>query len=255
MALAAGNLNIIEKMMIRILLFFLAAIGTGHADTQVNELAAEYKAEMAKIESVQRLPVSGLSMVKAGDKTFLITDNGHFVIAGNYRLVDLWQGKILAGIDDLKGVDKVDLQAIGISADELGAFTIGRGAKEVVTFVDPKCEHCNDMLRQMPALGDDYRFKIVLIPVLGHDSAELSKKLLCEKDKKKALQYLMEKEYSKLQPVDKSCSLDPLKKAVISTKMLDITGVPYTFLPNKLTHKGSPKDLKALLETNYAEKI
>ncbi len=46
------------------------------------EMAADVKEIMRSVDEVKRLPITGISLVKAGDKTFLITDNGHFVVAG-----------------------------------------------------------------------------------------------------------------------------------------------------------------------------
>ena len=97
-----------------------------------SEMTAEVKEVMRSVDEVKRLPVTGLSIVKAGDKTFLITDNGHFVVAGNFKLVDMWQGKIVGSLSDTKGIDKVDLRKIGLNPDELSTFTIGKGKKEVL---------------------------------------------------------------------------------------------------------------------------
>ena len=107
------------------------------------EMTAEVKGIMRSVDAVKRLPVTGLSMIDAGNKTFLITDNGHFAVAGNFKLVDMWQGKIIGSVEDTKGIDKVDLRKIGLSPDELSTFTIGTGKKEVVIFVDPQCNYCH----------------------------------------------------------------------------------------------------------------
>ena len=111
-----------------------------------SEMTAEVKDIMRSVDEVKRLPVTGLSMIKAGDKTFLITDNGHFVVAGNLKLIDMWQGKVIGSVADTKGIDKVDLRKIGLSPDELSTFTIGTGKKEVVIFVDPQCNYCHDLI-------------------------------------------------------------------------------------------------------------
>ena len=63
-----------------------AANTTPKTDT---EMTADVKEIMRSIDEVKRLPVTGLSFIKAGDKSFLITDNGHFVVAGNFKLVDI----------------------------------------------------------------------------------------------------------------------------------------------------------------------
>jgi thiol:disulfide interchange protein DsbC len=222
------------------------------------EMTKEVKEVMRSVDEVKRLPVTGLSLVKAGDKTFLITDNGHFVVAGNFKLVDMWQGKLIGSVADTKGIDKVDLRKIGLNPDELSTFTIGSGKKEVVIFIDPQCPYCHNLIGQLEPLGREYVFKLVLIPVLGKESAEISKKLMCNKDRQQALQALVTKDYSKLPALERkegACDLKPLQKAVVATKLLDIQGVPYIFLPSKNTYKGGAQSFKTLLEKDLEDEI
>lgn len=222
------------------------------------EMTAEVKDIMRSVDEVKRLPVTGLSFVKAGDKTFLITDNGHFVVAGSFKLVDMWQGKVIGSVADTKGIDKVDLRKIGLNPDELSSFTIGTGKKEVTIFVDPQCNYCHDLIGQLEPLGKEYVFKLVLIPVLGKDSAEISKKLICNKDKDQSLKALIAKDYSKLPALvrqEGACDLKPLQKAVVATKLLDIQGVPYIFLPSHNTFRGGAKSFKTLLEKDLEDEI
>jgi len=222
------------------------------------EMTAEVKDIMRSVDEVKRLPVTGLSMIKAGDKTFLISDNGHFVVAGNFKLVDMWQGKIIGSVGDTKGIDKVDLRKIGLNPDELSIFSIGTGKKEVVIFVDPQCNYCHDLIGQLEPLGKEYMFKLVLIPVLGKESAEISKKLICNKDKAQSLKALIAKDYSKLPALirqEGACDLKPLQKAVVATKLLDIQGVPFTFLPSHNTFRGGAKSFKTLLEKDLEDEI
>jgi len=229
-------------------------IPTPKTDT---EMTVEVKDIMKSVDEVKRLPVNGLSMIKADNKQFLITDNGHFVITGNFKLVDMWQGKILGSIADTNGINKVDLRKIGLNPDELSALTIGSGKREVTIFVDPQCHYCHDLIGQLEPLGKEYQFKLVLIPVLGKESAEITKKLICNKDKAQSLKALVDQDYTKLPDFTKDgrCDLKPLQKAVVATKLLDIQGVPYIFLASKNTHRGGAKSFKTLLEKDLEDEI
>jgi thiol:disulfide interchange protein DsbC len=256
----------VKKIMILIALVSLSsqAESAGPDASQVakpkidSEMTAEVKDVMRSVDEVKRLPVAGLSLIKAGDKTFLITDNGHFVVAGNFKLVDMWQGKVIGSVADTKGIDKIDLRKIGLNPDELSTFTIGKGKKEVTIFVDPQCNYCHEVIIQLEPLGKEYTFKLVLIPVLGKESAEISKKLMCNKDKDQSLKALIAKDYSKLPALvrqEGACDLKPLQKAVVATKLLDIQGVPYLFLPSHNTFKGGVKSFKTLLEKDLEDEI
>lgn len=242
--------------MIRTLFVAASMLMVGLAQAADNEttMKAEVKQALASVDDVKRLPATGLSFLKAGDKTFLITDNGHFVIAGNFKLVDMWQGKLLNNVADMSGVDKINLRGIGLNPDEMGAFTIGRGNQEVDIFVDPQCQYCNELLNQLDKLGETYTFKIVLIPVLGSESADIARRLTCDNDKERAMKALLSKDYKTIPPLPKagsagkSCDISSLQKAVVAAKLLDIKGVPFSILPSKNVFKGGSKDFKAVLE-------
>ncbi len=221
------------------------------ADTLDQQASVEFKNAMKSIDAVKRLPVTGLSMVKADDKLFLVTDNGHFIVAGNLKLVDMWQGKVLKSIEDSQDVEKVNLRKIGLSPDDIAAFKIGNGTQEVTIFVDPMCQYCHELIGQLEPLGKLYTFRLVLVPVLGKDSANVVKKLLCHNDKTEALTALVTQKYDKLPVPGSGCDLKTLQKAVVATKLLDIQGVPYLFLPSYSTHKGGTKSLKTLLENDW----
>ena len=257
-------------------LFSLLAAGSASAEAlnplakpkTDTEMTAEVKNIMKSVDEVKRLPATGLSMIKADDKVFLITDNGHFVVAGNFKLVDLWQGKIIGSVADTKGIEKVDLRQIGFNPDELSTFTLGNGKKEVTIFIDPQCHYCHDLLGQLEPLGKDYKFNLVLIPVLGKESAEITKKLICNPNKPQSLKALLDQDYAKLPTLDPvnlekvakgaqkaPCDLKALQKAVVATKLLDIQGVPTIFLPSKNVHRGGAKSFKTLLEKDLDDEI
>jgi len=232
--------------------------GQDEKSPEDTKMTVEVKDYMRSIDEVKRLPATGLSYIKAGDKKFLTTDNGHFVIAGNFVLVDMWQGKVIKSVADTKNVEKVDLRKIGIKPEEISSFTIGSGKKEVTVFIDPQCPYCNDLIKQMEPLGKEYKFFLTLVPVLGKESAEIIKKVICNKDQTQSLAALLAKDFSKLPALnrdDKTCDLKPLQKAVVMTKLLDIQAVPYIFLPSKNTFRGGAKSFKTLLEKDLEDEI
>lgn len=88
MAAIDAKLNILEKIMLKkisvlfvLVLFWGESHAVGVDQAQPNkpktdtEMTAEVKDIMRSVDEVKRLPVTGLSMVKAGERTFLITDN------------------------------------------------------------------------------------------------------------------------------------------------------------------------------------
>jgi len=259
------NVNVEKMMKSTVIILMMSIIWMQAYAAEPNskprtdtEMTAEVKDIMRSVDEVKRLPVTGLSMIKAGDKMFLITDNGHFTVAGNFKLVDMWQGKIISSVADTKDIDKIDLRKIGLNPTELSVFSVGTGKKEVTIFIDPQCDYCHGLIEQLEPLAKDYTFRLVLVPVLGKDSAEISKKLICNKDKDQSLKALIAKDYSKLPALVRQegvCDLKPLQKAVVATKLLDIKGVPFIFLPSHNVFRGGAKSFKTLLEKDLEDEI
>ena len=115
-------------------------------NSNTTEMTKDLKQIMNSVDEVKRLPITGMSIIRAGDKLFMTSDNGHFLIAGNFKLVDMWQGKVIQSMDDTVGINKVDLRKIGFNPDELTTFSFGKGQREVVIFLDPLCNHCHDLI-------------------------------------------------------------------------------------------------------------
>ena len=130
-----------------------------HQESRTFDRMVLAKAWEAKREAeIQEQDVFGIQ------KSVLIkTFNGHFVVAGNFKLVDMWQGTIIGSVADTKG----------------------------------------------DAQGN---------------------------------------------PIE-TCNIQALQKAVVATKLLDIEGVPYIFLPSKIAHRGGAKSFKTLLEKDLENEI
>lgn len=211
----------------------------------------EIRSWFSQLDGTHRLPITGLTLAQSGDKLLLISDNGRFAVVGNFRLLDVWNAQEIKSLQDADRLDRLDLKKIGIKDGDLARLKLGTGAETVTVFVDPLCPHCHHLIQQMDALKKDYTFDLVISPVLGEKSADISRKLWCQPDRGKALNALLKQEYDTLPAVPrdtKSCDLAPLQKSIVTTRLLGIDGVPYMILPSKSVRKGGVDDLKTLLE-------
>jgi thiol:disulfide interchange protein DsbC len=204
---------------------------------------------LKSIEGTRRLPVTGVSLAKVGDKMILMSENGRFVVAGNFRLLDVWNGKEVKTLADGDDLNRLDLKRIGIKDADLAQLVYGTGPKHVHVFLDPWCGHCHDLLAQMEPLKKEYTFHLVLTPVLGDKSVATVKKLACLADKGKALDALLAQRYDGI-PEPGPCDLAALQKTLIATRLMGIDGVPYLVLPSTKTRRGGTRELKALLEAD-----
>jgi len=190
-----------------------------------------------------------MNMVKVGDRYMLMSENGRFAVLGAFRLVDVWNGKEIKTIADTEDLNSIDLVKIGIKDEDLAMLAYGSGKTIVTIFIDPYCKHCHKMIEQMGTMKDQYTFRLVMAPVLGKDSVMASRKLVCEKDKEKALKALLDQKFDGIIE-GANCNLGPLQKTLLMAKFFGITGVPFTILPSTKTFAGETSDLKGLLEND-----
>jgi len=135
----------------------------------VPDSPAAVKELVGRIDGLHRLPLSGVQLVRAGDRLLFVADNGRYVFAG--PALDLWHGARLESFDQTVSLaQRIDLARLKLDPAALGVLDLGTGPRDVVAFVDPLCPHCRTLLATLPALADRYRFRLVPLPVLGKGS-------------------------------------------------------------------------------------
>ena len=72
-------------------------------------------------------------MVKAGGKTFFMSDNGRFVITGT--LIDVWNRVAVTELDQVERIaNRIDLSKMKLKIDDLGTITGGVNTVILVRF-------------------------------------------------------------------------------------------------------------------------
>lgn len=235
----------------RLLIIILLSVLTGHsiADTNPSSPSVTDAADLlsnTNIEGLKALPIHGLSMVKAGGKTFFMSDNGRFVITGT--LLDVWNRVAVTELDQVDQIaNRIDLSKMKLKIDDLGPASFGTGKPQVVVFVDPRCPYCGKVQKQMEAIKGQYTFKLVPIPVLGSESQSLVVKIGCllqTPSKDKAREALIHQAYDTLpSEIDSKCDREPVQRAMVTAKLFGIDGVPFLIAPDGRTFKGAQDSL------------
>ncbi len=236
---------------------------TGHvlADITTAPGAVSQAADLlmkAQIEGMKTLPITGLQMVKAGGKTFFMSNNGRFVITGT--LMDVWNRVAVTDLDQVDQIaSHIDLAKMKLKIDDLGPVSYGTGKEQVVMFVDPRCPYCAKVQKQMEGLKDRYTFKLISVPVLGPESQSLVTRIGCllqTKDKDKARDALMHQTYDALPAdVDPACNREPVQRALVTAHLFAIEAVPFLIAPDGRTFKGAPDSLADWLADKPAPQV
>jgi hypothetical protein len=102
---------------------------------------------VGKIDGMVSLPVTGMKAVESNGRIVFMSDSGRFVIDGT--LYDAWSKKPLTSLEEIREAgNTLDLSRLGLKMDDLNPLTLGEGKKKVVVFVDPRCPHCHELLKQ-----------------------------------------------------------------------------------------------------------
>jgi len=201
------------------------------------------------IQAMRRLPNTGMSLVDTGSFSLLVSDTGRFVVY-NGKLLDMWSNTEIHSVADLdRALAHLDLKRLKLDFKDLGAFEMGGGPTQVTLFLDPMAAASRAVLKQLPALSDQYRFRLVLLPLEGAASVETAKRLLCT-EPELALKALLAGSYDKLRAPTNPCSLSPLQKTVITAKLLGIDTVPFLITAAGATQRGKIEDVASFLKAN-----
>jgi thiol:disulfide interchange protein DsbC len=201
------------------------------------------------IRGMQRLPVAGVQMVEAGERVLFVSDNGRYVFTG--PAWDLWHGAKLETLEaGTRLAARIDLKRLGLDPAALGALDLGSGEREVVVFVDPRCPYCRRLLEQLPAFTEQYRFRLVPLPVLGPESETAVVRLNClaERDPAAAREALLAGSADQLPKPEGTCGQAPAQRALVTAQLLGLAAVPYLIAPDGRLQQGVPANLEAWLE-------
>lgn len=203
-----------------------------------------------KIDGMQDLPITGLKMIKTGDKIVFMSSNGRFALYGG-KLLDVWTQQEIKDLPDIDRIaNRIDLSRMKLNIDDLGPITIGHGKDTVLIIIDPRCPYCGKVMKDLQALQELYTFKLVMVPILGQESQNVVVQLACLQatgDKKvqdSVRERLLKQDFSGL-PTDNpsQCNKEPLQRAIVTAKLFGLPGVPFLIAPDGRTHSGAPEVL------------
>ncbi len=136
---------------------------------------------------------------------------------------------------------------MGLDIESLNMVSLGSGPKQVIAFVDQRCQYCHALMSDAKTLANQYTFKFVAIPVLGEESNQLAKAMSCAKNKKQALTALLNNTLDKL-PTQAPCPTEKYDRTLLTAQLMNIEGVPYVIAPDGRISYGRPANLKGWLE-------
>lgn len=174
---------------------------------------------LSGIDEISKSPMPGLFEVRIGNDIFYADPEGNYLIQG--ALIDTRARKNLTEerINKLTAIDFKDLQL-------KNAFTVvrGNGKRKVAVFEDPNCPYCKRFEKDLEKI-DNVTVHTFLVPILGADSTEKSRRIWCASDKAKTWDDWMLRNVAPKEAGAK-CDTAALDANVAFARKYNITGTP-----------------------------
>ncbi len=171
-------MKILKKLLLGLMAGLTLAASAQEAN--IRKSLAERLPDMPAIEEISKTPFIGLWEVRVtGNRLFYTDDNGSYLMLG--PIIDT---KTRTNITEER-LEKLNAVAFkDLPFKDAFKIVKGKGTRQVAAFEDPNCGYCKRLHQELAKL-DDVTMHIFLIPVLGPDSLEKSRRIWCAKDRAK----------------------------------------------------------------------
>lgn len=218
---------------------------------------AQPSPDIGTITSAADFPVEKLIYFEAdnGDKG-IMSDNGRFVIVGDFKVVDTWTQKTISDVEGVKAMKDLPIAQLKEPLEKTAHFIFGHGDEDVFIFTDLSSKMNQGLFTQFDdSMLSKYRFHVVYSSIVENKySLPVNRAFLCSTDPDKAKGALSANIGDSQQLLkalsaigEKSaCNLDPLMNSALLGKSAGVKRVP--FVVNSLGKtKVYPSDLKGFL--------
>jgi thiol:disulfide interchange protein DsbC len=185
--------------------------------------------------------------VEGSDALYFISGNGRWVVKG--EAYDLWAGAALPDFEAVRASTRtVAFAGLGDLWPGLAPVTFGTGETDIIVFADPRCPHCEALIRDLQPFADRYRILVLQIPLLGEESGRIVRAVHCAADRDAARAAVLAGPRAAPLAPAASCDLGPLQRRLVTAELIGVRGVP--FMVHGRTGRfveGRPDDLAAWL--------
>ncbi|WP_422012217.1 DsbC family protein [Roseateles sp.] len=173
-----------------------------------------------KIDEVRATPMPGLWELRMGNEIRYTDATGSFLIEGG-ELLDLKSRKNLTE-ERVAQLNRVDFASLPFK--DAVVWKNGSGKRRIAVFADPNCGYCKRFEKGLQEMKDVTVYTF-LIPILGGDSPEKSRGIVCAKDNAGAwLNWMLKGEAPPKSPV--GCDDGVLERNLALSRKIHVNGTP-----------------------------
>ena len=193
------------------------------ADTERVKAELRKKVPEAQVDSVRKVPYSGLYEVVVGGEIVYTDEKASFIMMGS--IVDL---KTKENVTDLRLRQLHTVDFTSLPLDSAVKIVRGNGSRKIAMFADPNCGYCKRFERDLLGVSDITVY-VFLYPILSPDSMEKAKSVWCSGDRGKAWIDMM---VNNVAPTGEKTCTTPIEKVLAFGQSKRVQGTPTIFFEN-----------------------
>lgn len=203
------------------LLLCVAPVLSHAGEAEVRKAAENFVNGRAQVDSVRKAGMMDLYEVQIGQDVIYMDESGKYAFFGD--IVDL---KSRMNLTEERKNKLSQIKFSDLPLNMAIKQVRGNGKRVFATFEDPNCGYCKKWARETQGLSD-VTIYIFPYPILGADSTEKSKNILCAADPLKTWNDWMIN--GVVPPLTSKCNVDVDKYVALGQK-LNVRGTPNFFL-------------------------
>lgn len=238
----AAGARLVATIFLALATAVASAQGVSKASTPaadaVNDPALKKNLETrlsATVDSITRLPVTGLYEVRVGDDVFYTDTTGNYIVVGNVIDLRTRENLTRTRVEAIKQASLPAFKFVDLPLDSAVKIVRGSGKRKVAIFEDPNCGYCKKLEKSILDIGD-VTIYVFLYPVLGPDSLAKSKQVWCSSNRAKAWNDWMQNATAL---TGEGACQTPLDKTLELGKRLKVDGTPTLFFANDKRVEGA----------------
>lgn len=196
------------------------------AQENLEKILAERFPELPKIDEVRPTPLNGIFEIRVDTDIFYADTKGDFVIQGD--LIDARTQRSLTQ-ERIEQITGIDFKKLPI--EDAIKIVRGKGQRKMAIFADPNCGYCKKLERDLEKLNN-VTIYLFPFPILGADSVQKSKNIVCAKNPAAAWEDFMIRGQAISPAAQAQCDVSSIERNLAFGRKHKITGTPTIIFEN-----------------------
>lgn len=216
-------------------------------EARIRKNLSERLPDFPKIDEVSKTPIPGIFELRVGSDVLYTDAEGNHILEG--QVIDT---RTRANLTEARIAKLTAIDFSKLPLKDAIVWKQGTGARKLVVFADPNCGYCKRFEKDLNQVKDVTVYTFIY-PILGPDSTEKSRNVLCAKDSMKVWRDWMLEGVAI--PAAAPCDASALQRNIALGRKHRITGTPALVFEDGTQKPGAlpPAQVEQLLASSKAK--